>query len=123
MPRLKPDELLLDSAIEAGARVSPGHDFIGVFDEYGKIYRVEFNAGGEIASAHARWCCWQPAPVRHPLSALVYSCDLNEGVSRFVSMYATNAWQKILTKCARQARENILSGRPAESEFSILDRC
>ena len=55
LPRLKLDELLLNSAIEGGARFFPGHDFTGVLDEDGKIYRVEFNRNGESASARARW--------------------------------------------------------------------
>ena len=55
LPRLKLDELLLNSAIESGARFLPGHDFTGVLDEDEKIYRVEFNRNGENASARARW--------------------------------------------------------------------
>ncbi|MGH8684898.1 MAG: NAD(P)/FAD-dependent oxidoreductase [Nitrosospira sp.] len=67
MPRLKLDELLLNSAIEAGAKFLPGHDFIGMLDEDEKIYRVGFNVGGEIASARARWVLLatgaHPAPI------------------------------------------------------------
>lgn len=68
MPRLKLDELLLNGAIEAGAEFLPGHDFTGLLDEDGKIYRVEFNApGGGTASACARWVLLatgaHPAPI------------------------------------------------------------
>ncbi|MDN5753733.1 MAG: geranylgeranyl reductase family protein [Nitrosospira sp.] len=67
MPRPKLDELLLNSAIEAGARFLPGHDFAGMLDEDEKIYRVEFDAGGEIVSARARWVLLatgaHPAPI------------------------------------------------------------
>jgi menaquinone-9 beta-reductase len=55
LPRLKLDGLLLESAIEAGARFLPGHDFIGVLDENEETYRVEFNRGNEIVAARARW--------------------------------------------------------------------
>jgi geranylgeranyl reductase family protein len=55
LPRLKLDQLLLNSAIEGGARFFPGHDFTGVLDEDGRIYRVEFNSNGESVSARARW--------------------------------------------------------------------
>lgn len=55
LPRLKLDGLLLESAIDAGARFLPGHDFIGVLDENEETYRVEFNRGNEIVAARARW--------------------------------------------------------------------
>lgn len=67
MPRLKLDELLLNSAIEAGAKFLPGHDFAGMLDEDERIYRVGFNNGGEIVSARARWVLLatgaHPAPI------------------------------------------------------------
>jgi geranylgeranyl reductase family protein len=67
MPRLKLDELLLNGAVEGGAKFLPGHDFTGVLDEDGKIYRVEFNAGAKVASARARWVLLatgaHPAPI------------------------------------------------------------
>ncbi|ARO87866.1 NAD(P)/FAD-dependent oxidoreductase [Nitrosospira lacus] len=68
MQRLKLDELLLDGAIETGVKFLPGHDFCAVFDENEKLYRVEFNKGGEIVSAHAPWVLLatgaHPAPIK-----------------------------------------------------------
>ncbi|SEP24665.1 geranylgeranyl reductase family protein [Nitrosovibrio sp. Nv6] len=55
VPRLKLDELLLNSAIEAGIEFLPGHEFVGLFDEDEKIYRTEFYRGGSVVTARARW--------------------------------------------------------------------
>ncbi|HJT51744.1 MAG TPA: FAD-dependent oxidoreductase [Nitrosospira sp.] len=55
VPRLKLDELLLNGAIEAGARFLPGHEFVRIADEHENTYRVEFTRDGLIVSAHARF--------------------------------------------------------------------
>lgn len=95
LPRLKLDGLLLQSAIEAGARFLPGHDFVGVFDENEETYRVEFNRGNEIVTARARWVLLQPAPIPCPLSVPACCCEPNAGVLQCASMCVMNAWQKI----------------------------
>jgi menaquinone-9 beta-reductase len=55
LPRLKLDELLWKSSIEAGAKFLPGHEFAGVVDEDGKTYRVEFFNGDDSVTARAAW--------------------------------------------------------------------
>ncbi|WP_052494255.1 NAD(P)/FAD-dependent oxidoreductase [Nitrosospira sp. NpAV] len=68
MQRLELDELLLNGATETGAIFFPGHDFIRVFDEDGKYYRVEFNTGQGIISNRAPWVLLatgaHPAPIQ-----------------------------------------------------------
>ena len=41
VPRIKLDELLLKSAIEAGTEFLLGHEFVNLVDEDGKTYRAE----------------------------------------------------------------------------------
>jgi geranylgeranyl reductase family protein len=55
VPRLKLDELLLKSTIDAGAEFSPGHEFVYVVDEDGKTYRVEFSNDDASVTARAAW--------------------------------------------------------------------
>ena len=55
VPRIKLDELLLKSAIEAGTEFLPGHEFVNVVDEDGKTYRVEFFNGNDSVTARAAW--------------------------------------------------------------------
>lgn len=55
VPRLKLDELLLNSAIEAGAQFSPSCEFVNILDEDEKTYRVEFDRDGHFASTRARF--------------------------------------------------------------------
>jgi flavin-dependent dehydrogenase len=55
VPRLKLDELLLKSAIDAGAEFLPGHEFVYVVDKDGKTCRVEFFYGGNSVTARATW--------------------------------------------------------------------
>lgn len=55
VPRLKLDELLLNSAIEAGIEFLPRHEFVGLFDEDKKIYQTEFCKDGNAVTARARW--------------------------------------------------------------------
>jgi flavin-dependent dehydrogenase len=53
--RLKLDELLVKSAMEAGAEFFPGHDFARLFDEDGKTSCVEFFCGDAPVAARAEW--------------------------------------------------------------------
>jgi menaquinone-9 beta-reductase len=55
VPRMKLDELLLQSAMEAGAEFLPGHEFVNVVDEDGKTYRVEFSNRDASVTARAPW--------------------------------------------------------------------
>ncbi|MEO8991756.1 MAG: FAD-dependent monooxygenase, partial [Nitrosospira sp.] len=55
VPRVKLDELLLDSAMEAGSAFFPDHEFVGISDESEENYRVEFYQNGKSVSARARW--------------------------------------------------------------------
>lgn len=78
IPRLKLDELLLDGAIGTGARFLPEHDFTSVLDEDGKHYRIEFNSGREMISAHAPWVLLatgaHPAPIERAGLLLSAEC-------------------------------------------------
>lgn len=90
MPRLKLDELLLNGAVETGAKFLPGHDFAGVFDEDEKRYRIEFNIDGKIVSARARWVLLatgaHPAPIER--AGLLLSAECR---SFAVRQYVRNA--------------------------------
>jgi geranylgeranyl reductase family protein len=55
VPRLKLDELLLDSAMEAGSEFFPGHEFVGISDEKEENYQVAFYRSGNHVSASAHW--------------------------------------------------------------------
>lgn len=55
VPRLKLDELLLNSAIEAGIEFLPRHEFVGLLDEDKKNYRVEFCRDGNVVTARGPW--------------------------------------------------------------------
>ncbi|PTR15268.1 geranylgeranyl reductase family protein [Nitrosospira sp. Nsp2] len=55
VPRLKLDELLLKSAIEAGAEFLSGHEFARIADEDGKTYCVEFFNGNDSVIARSAW--------------------------------------------------------------------
>jgi geranylgeranyl reductase family protein len=55
VPRKRLDELLLDGAIEADVRFSPGHEFMGIADEHEKTYRVEFNRDSHCVAERARF--------------------------------------------------------------------
>jgi geranylgeranyl reductase family protein len=55
VPRLKLDELLLDSAMEAGSKFFPDHEFAGILDENEENYQVAFSRNGNYISAQAHW--------------------------------------------------------------------
>ena len=53
VPRLKLDELLVKSSVEAGAEFRPGHELVNVVDEDAKNYRVRVSQLGNIFAARA----------------------------------------------------------------------
>jgi flavin-dependent dehydrogenase len=55
VPRLKLDDLLLDSAMEAGSKFSPGHKFVGISDENDENYHMVFYRSGNDVFARAPW--------------------------------------------------------------------
>lgn len=55
VPRLKLDELLLDSTMEAGSEFLPGHEFVGISDESEENYHVVFYRSGNHVPARAHW--------------------------------------------------------------------
>jgi hypothetical protein len=74
------------------------------------VYIYQAGCGQECLNAH--WFCWRMPGAR-----------LTSGGSTIMGYVPTSALQWATpAEFARQARENPLSGRPEEPEFSILDR-